>query len=75
MRRDELEKKARNYEANTNIYIRPICLVQVERTGKEQRDGKLIHAEDVREYLDWAGSAEGLDRGEVSGADELKEFR
>jgi len=40
-RRDELEEKARNYEANTNVYIRPICLIQVERTGKEQRDSKL----------------------------------
>src|SRR5437879_414439 len=38
-RRDDLEQKARNYEANTNVYIRPMCLVQVERTGKEQRDG------------------------------------
>jgi type III restriction enzyme len=50
-RRDDLEQKARNHEANTNVYIRPMCLVQVERTGKEQRDSKLIHSEDVREYL------------------------
>ena len=26
-------------------------LVQVERTGDDQRDQKLIHSEDVREYL------------------------
>ncbi|MBL1218644.1 MAG: hypothetical protein D8M59_14265 [Planctomycetes bacterium] len=36
--------------------IRPIVLVQVERTGKEQRGNKVrgarvIHSEDVREYL------------------------
>jgi len=29
----------------------PICLVQVERTGKDQRGSGLIHAEDVREFL------------------------
>jgi type III restriction enzyme len=31
--------------------IRPIVLVQVERTGKDQRDGQHIHAEDVKEHL------------------------
>ena len=66
-RRDDLEEKARTYEANTNVYIRPICLVQVERTGKEQRDGKLIHSEDVREYLIGQGVAEGLDCGKIGG--------
>ena len=46
-----LEKKAREYEANTGEHIRPICLIQAERTGKEQRGTKYIHAEDVKEYL------------------------
>ena len=46
-----LEAKAREHEAETGAYIRPICLVQVERTGKEQRQAGFIHAEDVREYL------------------------
>ncbi len=32
-------------------YIRPVAVVRVERTGKEQRDGERIHAEDVREHL------------------------
>ncbi len=49
--RDKLEHAAKEYEQNTNVYIRPIMLVQVERTGKDQRDGVLIHAEDVKEYL------------------------
>jgi len=31
--------------------IRPIVLVQVERTGKDQRKAGLIHALDVEEYL------------------------
>jgi len=46
-----LKEKARLYRANTNKYIRPICLIQVERTGKEQRKPGLIHSEDVREHL------------------------
>jgi len=46
-----LERKAKEYEANTGEYIRPICLIQVERTGKDQRGTRYIHAEDVKEYL------------------------
>ncbi len=49
--RDELENKAKEYEQNTSKYIRPIMLIQVERTGKDQRDGVQIHSEDVREFL------------------------
>ncbi|MBN1816256.1 MAG: DEAD/DEAH box helicase family protein [Sedimentisphaerales bacterium] len=48
---ENLGEKAREYEANSGRHIRPICLIQVERTGKNQRDGKYIHAEDVRERL------------------------
>ena len=50
-KRNFLEEKAKEYEANTNIHIRPICLIQVERTGRDQRSGRYIHSEDVREYL------------------------
>lgn len=50
-KRNDLEKKAKEYEQNTGEYIRPICLIQVERTGKDQRDKKYIHAEDAKEYL------------------------
>ena len=50
-RRNDLEKKAMEYKANTNEYIRPICLIQVERTGKDQRGTKFIHAEDAKEFL------------------------
>lgn len=49
--RKYLEKRANEYEQNTGEYIRPINLIQVERTGKDQRDGKMIHAEDVKEFL------------------------
>jgi len=50
-KRGFLEQKAKEYEANTGENIRPICLVQAERTGKEQRGTKYIHAEDAKEYL------------------------
>jgi len=48
---NELENQARIYEANTGEYIRPSALIQVERTGKDQRDTRFIHAEDVKDYL------------------------
>ena len=50
-KRNDLEKKAKEYEQNTGQYIRPICLIQVERTGKDQRDSNFIHAEDAKEFL------------------------
>ena len=51
---DELERldtEAASLENSTGGYIRPIAIVRVERTGRDQRDGERIHAEDVREYL------------------------
>ena len=51
---DELERidaDARGLEAREGRYIRPLAVVRVERTGKDQRDGERVHAEDVREYL------------------------
>lgn len=74
VRRDDLEAKAHDYEANTNVYVRPICLVQVERTGREQRDGKLIHAEDVREYLIGQGVQKDWVAVKSAEIDELKDF-
>jgi superfamily II DNA or RNA helicase len=50
-RREALEEAARNHEADSGVYIRPICLVQVERTGRDQRRAGVIHADDVRDYL------------------------
>lgn len=50
-KRNLLEQKAKDFEANTGEYIRPICLIQVERTGRDQRGTRYIHAEDVKEYL------------------------
>ena len=47
----ELQKEADAVQAADGRYIRPILLVRVERTGKEQRESGLVHSEDVREYL------------------------
>lgn len=54
---NELQAAAEAHRADKGdlSYIRPIMLVQVERTGKEQRDGAHIHAQDVREWLLRAG--------------------
>lgn len=50
-KRNKLEKIAKEYEQNTGEYIRPICLIQVERTGKDQRGSDFIHAEDAKDFL------------------------
>lgn len=47
----ELEKAADRLRGESGRYIRPIMLVQVERTGKETRDGQLVHSEDVKDWL------------------------
>ena len=51
-KREELHRQALDYQARTGTYIRPICLIQVERTGKDQRgDIRYIHAEDAKNFL------------------------
>ena len=50
-----LDGDARKLKANTGRYIRPIMLIQVERTGSDQRSSKHIHAEDVKDWLLTAG--------------------
>lgn len=50
-----LDRDARKLKANTGRYIRPIMLIQVERTGGDQRSSKHIHAEDVKDWLLTAG--------------------
>lgn len=49
--RNTLEDKALEYMEETGEYIRPICLIQVERTGKDQRGAGFVHANDARDYL------------------------
>ena len=57
-RLDALQREAELLRAETGRYIRPILLVQVERTGAEQRESGLIHAENARAYLRQLGFAD-----------------
>lgn len=68
-----LQKQATKLHANSARYIRPIMLVQVERTGKEQRDGQHIHAEDVKSYLLTVGLTEREIAVKTSEVNDLKQ--
>jgi len=49
--REDLEKKAKTFQRSGGIYIRPIALIQVEATGKDQRGKGRVHSHDVKDYL------------------------
>ena len=57
-----LEKDAQKLRADTGRYIRPIMLIQVERTGADQRESGHIHADDARDWL----LTSGFDEAEVA---------
>jgi type III restriction enzyme len=57
-----LDAKAQQLRADTGRYIRPIMLIQVERTGADQRASGHIHAEDVKDWLLTAG----FDQAEIA---------
>ena len=78
---DELERAAGKVRNNEGRYIRPILLVRVERTGREQRDKSTVHSEDVREYLvDRLGArpeeikVKSAELNELAGEDLLSEY-
>lgn len=50
-KRETLARLAAQHFKKSGNLIRPIVLVQVERTGRDQRDAGLVHSEDVKEYL------------------------
>ena len=77
----ELADEAQSLQHDENRYIRPIAIVRVERTGKDQRDGERIHSEDVREYLTQilavpadAVAVRSSELDELRGVDLLSEF-
>jgi type III restriction enzyme len=47
----ELQQKSHTLQADDGRYIRPIMVIRVERTGKDQRGSGKIHALDARDYL------------------------
>ncbi|MYB44725.1 MAG: restriction endonuclease subunit R [Acidimicrobiia bacterium] len=72
--RERLEAAARHHEADSGTYIRPICVIQVERTGRQQRKPEYVHTDDVREYLmHHQGIAPEHIAVKTSSKDELKE--
>ena len=72
-RLDSLQREAAALQAETARYIRPILLVQVERTGADTRDAGFIHAEDARAYLMQLGFSERQIAVKTSEKDELKQ--
>jgi type III restriction enzyme len=50
-KREELSRLAADHFKANGKSIRPIVLVQVERTGRDQRDAGFVHSEDVKEHL------------------------
>lgn len=50
-RLDALQREAEALQGETARYIRPILLVQVERTGSDTREQGFIHADDAKGHL------------------------
>ena len=78
---ERLDLEAQSLQQSEGRYIRPIAVVRVERTGKDQRDGERVHSEDVREFLTQnlgvpsdAVAVKSTATDELAGADLLSEF-
>ena len=78
--RDELEEAAKQFASTDNRYIRPIAVIRVDRTGKNQQDGIRVHAEDVRDELQNLGvnpthiKVKSSDQDELVGLDLMSPF-
>ena len=72
-RLDALQREAHALQGETARYIRPILLVQVERTGADLRDSGFIHAEDAKAYLLQLGFSERQIAIKTSEKNDLKQ--
>ena len=79
-KREHLVKLAEKHYRASEKLIRPIVLVQVERTGQDQRGSRFIHSEDVKQYLiqredvhESAIAIKTSDKSEIEGIDLLAE--
>lgn len=71
---DELQREADRLRADTGRrYLRPILLVQVERTGADQADSGMIHANDAEAYLLQLGFSKPQIAIKTPEKDELKQ--
>ncbi len=68
---NQLASEASELEAAEGRYVRPIGLVRVKFTGKNQRNGFDVHVEDVREHLINQGEADESVRVKSAQVDEL----
>jgi type III restriction enzyme len=68
-----LDVHAAAFRAETERYIRPIMLVQVERTGDDQRGSAFIHAKDVIDWLKTAGFDDAEIAEKTSAKNDLKQ--
>lgn len=78
---NQLATEAGKLKKAENRYVRPIALVRVQRTGKDQRQLRYIHAEDAREYLiqnlavpENQIKVQSSDKRELAGEDLLSEM-
>ena len=78
--RDRLEEIAIQAQEVENRYIRPIAVIRVDRTGKNQQDGIRVHAFDARdELINVLGVPEeqvkikSSDRDELTGIDLMED--
>lgn len=69
-----LQAKADDLMANTSRYIRPIMLVQVERTGNDTVDGGHIHSKDVIAFLETLGLPREAIAEKTATVNELKDY-
>ena len=68
----ELQAMADRELDETHRYVRPILLVRVERTGKDQTEAGKVHANDVRKFLhERLGAKDGEVAEKSSAEDEL----
>lgn len=70
---NDLQHDAERLNAESQRYIRPILLVQVERTGREQRDLGFIHADDARAHLKQLGFSDAQIAEKTSEKNELSQ--
>ena len=68
---NQLASEANELEASEGRYIRPIGLVRVKYTGRKQRNGFDVHAEDARDHLISQGVSQDAIRVKSAEVDEL----
>ncbi len=59
----DLQIHAKQLQADKNQYIRPILLIQVERTGRDQVKTGYVHSDEVKK---WLLSSGGFDESEIA---------